>query len=220
MRFFLSVIGVAAICYGGFPSQAVPLLLNGAAATVGNKTITLQAADFYRAVQRFREGIPNPTAPESLEDRKKTVQKAALEEMVFMEMKSFRYGKSERVEAEKIIRTRKAADKTGGLKKILSQYQKNESDVVAALAKSLEVEKFLQTKIDTLTPVITDAEIERFYRQNGARYPGGDLESNRAQIARELKVEKMQKALEEWVQSLREKYKFVNHLSLLVDKKG
>jgi len=187
-------------------------LTNGAAASVGTRVITVRDAAFYRALQKFREGGNNPFVKESGEELKKTVQKVALEEMVYLEMKSFRYGSSERAEAEKLLRQKKALDKAGSFKRILREFGKSENQAIDSLARSLEIEKFLQKKIETLTPVITDAEVERYYRQNPGRYPVGDMESNRAQIIRDLKFERMQKSLEDWVQSLREKYKFVNHL--------
>lgn len=220
LPWLLSPIIVLVPFLWGEAVRAAPSLVNGVAATLGNKVVTLQAADFHRAVQLYREGNPAPLSSQSLEERKKTVQKAALEEMVFLEMKSFRYGASQKAEAERILKMRRANDKANVFKKIQSQFGKSEADIVNALARSLEVEKFLQTKIETLTPVITDAEVERYYRQNASRYPGGDLESNRAQITRELKFDKMQRALEEWVQSLREKYRFVNLLNNLSEKKG
>jgi len=185
-------------------------LVNGVVASVGTKPITLRDVEFYRSVQRFKEGSGSLFAKESAEDRKKTIQRIALEEMVGQEMKSFRFSAEGKSEAEKIVRARRAADKSGSWKRLLSEYGKSEEAVIASLTRSLEVDKFLQTKIETLTPVITDSEVERFYRQNPGRYPGGDLESNRGQIVRDLKFERMQKALEEWVQNLREKYKFVN----------
>ena len=193
------------------PGVAATELLNGAAASVGSKVITVRDAQFYRALQRYREGGSNIFARESGEDLKKTVQKVALEEMVFLEMKSFRYGSSARGEAEKMLRQRRQSDKTNTWSKLLREFNKSESFVIESLSRSLEIEKFLQKKIETLTPVITDAEAERYYRQNASRYPG-DLETNRAQVVRDLKFERMQKSLEDWVQALREKYKFVNHL--------
>lgn len=193
------------------PAGAAPELLNGAAASLGSKVITVRDAQFYRALQKYRDGGTNLFARESGEDLKKTVQKVALEEMVFLEMKSFRYGSSARAEAEKLLRSRRQGDKANQWSRLLREYNKSENSVVEALSRSLEIEKFLQKKIETLTPVITDAEAERYYRQNSSRYPGA-LETNRAQVVRDLKFERMQKSLEDWVQSLREKYHFVNHL--------
>lgn len=200
------------LALSGGPLSAAVELINGAAASVGGKVITVRDAQFYRALQRYREGAGNLFSKESAEELKKTVQKVALEEMVSLEMKSFRYGESARPEADKLLRSRRANDKGGQWKRMLSTYGKTETAAVDSLARTLEIEKFLQKKIETLTPVITDAEVERHYRQNPGRYNVGDLETNRAQIIRDLKFERMQKALEDWVQTLREKYRFVNHL--------
>lgn len=200
-------------------AHAMPTLLNGVAATVGSKAITLRDGEFYRALQRLRDGAGSLLGRETLDEQKATIQKVALEEMVQQEMKSFRYSANGRAEAEKIVKAKKGTEKGNQIQKLLSEFKKSESALIAALARSIETEKFLQMKIETLTPVITDAEVERYYRQYPSKYSVGDLESNRGQIVKDLKFEKMQSALEEWVQSLKEKYKFVSFLGAGSEKR-
>jgi len=185
-----------------------PALLNGTAATVGSRLVTIQDARFYRALQRFREGEGEVFKVEQGEELRRTVQKLVLDEMVFAEMKSFSFEAGNRNEAERMLHAERNKSKArdGIWKEILSRFGKTEAVAVDRLYKSLQVDRFLQKKVETLTPIVTEAEAERYFQQNQNRFIGNTFERLKPSIILLLKKERMQKGLEEWVKFLKEKY--------------
>lgn len=190
-----------------------PLLVDGTAASVGKNMVTVQDAYFYRAVQRFRDGEGDPLELEEGEALRRTVQKLVFEDMVQSEMASFKFDGGSRAEAEKIVRARKLKAKPQVWHELTTRFGRGEGAVVDCILRSLQVERFIQKKVETLTPIITQAEVERYYTSNKARFQGSDFESLKPKIILLLKKERMQKGLEEWVRFLRDKYGVTNHLA-------
>jgi hypothetical protein len=191
-----------------------PVLVDGTAATVGKVLITVQDAYFFRAVQRFKDNEGTDLfRKEEGDELRRTVQKMIFEQMVYSEMQSFQFEGGGRGEAEKIVHGRRALVKSSLWQRLLSEFGKNESAVIESIARSLKVEKFIQKKVETLTPIITQAEVDRYYNQNKARFEGGDYEALKPKIVLLLKKERMQKGLEEWVRFLRDKYGVTNYLA-------
>lgn len=191
---------------------AKPTLLNGTAASVGKTLITVQDVYFYRSLQRFREGESPAVLQETGDALKKAIQKVAFEEMVFQEMKSFEVENTPKIEAEKIVSQKKGKGKSKDWQEVLSRFHVTETQAVERLNRTLSVEKFLQRKVDTLTPIVTDSEIEKYYQQNQARFKGSSLEQLKPNIQVLLKKQRVQKGLEEWVRFLKEKYNLVTLL--------
>lgn len=189
-----------------------PVLLNGTAASVGKTLITVQDVYFYRSLQRFREGESPALLIETGEALKKTVQKVAFEEMVHQEMKSFEFEPVPKTEAEKLVSQKKSQGKTADWQAILNHFQVTEGGAMERLNKTLSVEKFLQKKVDTLTPIVTASEIEKYYQQNQNRFKGSSLEQLKPNIQVLLKKQRVQKGLEEWIRFLKEKYNLVTLL--------
>lgn len=213
MRVNISLFLFALLLLGGTGAYGAPVLLDGTAATVGKVLLTVQDAHFYRALLKFKDGEANPLKPEAGEDLKKTVQKMVFEEMVYAEMKSLQFEAGPRSEAEKMLGTEKAKKGKDVIwREILRYFGKSESVAVDRLWKSLQVERFIQKKIETLTPIITDGEAERYYRQNQARFQGSRYEALKPNIVLLLKKQRMQNGLEEWVKFLKDKYSVTNLL--------
>jgi hypothetical protein len=206
-------VTIAVITTGSCVLSAEPsrILVDGTAAVVGKSLITVQDAYFYRALQRYREGTNELFERETGDVLKRTVQKMALEEMVFTEMKSFKLQGEVHSEAEEVVRLRKAKDK-GAWEELLRRYGRSDLSAIERLSKSLSVEHFLERKVETLTPVITEAEAETYFRQNQPRFQGSVFESLKPSIVRILRKERMEKALEDWVHFLRDKYGLTNFL--------
>jgi hypothetical protein len=181
------------------------VMIDGTGASVGKKLITVQDGYFYRSLQRFHEGAPSTNTLEQGEELKRTIQRMAFEDMVSSEMKSFEFEGDQKEAVDKAFDTSKAKTREA-LARWLVRYGKSEREAREQLLKTLNVEKFLQKKVETLTPIITDAEVEKYYKQNQTRFQGTDLESLRGNILVLLKKERMQKGLEEWVRFLKEKY--------------
>lgn len=212
LLFYLS-LGLLWLLSAG-PSFGAGAVINGTAATVGKELVTVQDARFYRALQRFREGEAAPLKPEEGEDFRRTVQKIVLEEMVFAEMKNLSTDVGSKTEAEKLIRAQrsKGRDKESLWKEILKRFGKTEAMAVERLYRSLQVERFIQKKVETLTPIVTEAEAERYFKQNQSRFYGSSYDRLKPNIILLLKKERMQKGLEEWVRFLKEKYGVTNLL--------
>lgn len=186
-------------------------LLDGTVAAVGKTIITVREARLYRAIQRFKDREKDTLGEERLEDLKKTAQKIALEEMLRAESKAVQLKSEERSEAERLLL--QARQSLGGSlwKMLLARFDVTEQDVVVRLSRSLEAERFLQKKIETLTPIITDAEVESRFKKDPTM-KDKKLETVKSELVLQLKKEQMQKGLEDWIRSLKEKYGFVSYL--------
>ena len=186
-------------------------ILNGTAATVGKTLLSVHDAYLYRSLLRFKEKESPALNIESGDALKKTVQKLIFEEMIFNEVKNFQFDGVPKVEATKLVQTnRKKHEKDW--KALQSYFQVSEKDLTERLHRMMQVERFLQKKVDTLTPVITDSEIQAYYKQNEARFKGNNFEDLKPNLVLLLKKQKMQKGLEEWIKFLKEKYNVVNQM--------
>ena len=187
------------------------VLLNGSAATVGTKIITVDDAYFYRGLMNWLEDRP----VESVEDKttlKKTVQKMIFEEMVYAELKSIDFPKGDVTQIAQLVEShRKKSPKA--FRDLLNRHGRTKSEAIERLYQSQQVERFLQKKVETLTPIITSKEIEQYFDDNKKRFKTDDLQSLKPSIEVLLKKERMRKGLEEWIRFLRDKYGVNNHLA-------
>lgn len=208
------VLGILTLSGRVPAAPAKTSVLNGTAAAVGKTLITIQDARFFRSLQRFRDGEGDIFRNEEGDDFRRTVQKVVLEEMVFSELKSFQFDSASRADAEKALRDRRAKskEKENQWKELLRVYGKTEAAVIDRTHKSMQVEEFIQKKVETLTPIVTDAEAERYYQQNQTRFFGNTYDRLKPNIILLLKKERMQKGLEEWVKFLKDKYGVTNLL--------
>jgi len=204
---------VAASASRSHGPSATTYLVNGVAATVGKTLITVGDAYFYRALQRFREGSGDTLRVPEGEELKRTIRKIIFEEMVLGEMKSLHI--EERATGSEIS----AALKRDGSrarerqwKALLAHFGKSESAALEVIGRGLTIDKFMQRKIETLTPIITQADVDRYIKQNEARFHGSDPQVLRSNIVLLLKKEHTQRGLEEWLRFLRDKYGVTNYL--------
>ncbi|MBI4403305.1 MAG: hypothetical protein HY537_04050 [Deltaproteobacteria bacterium] len=189
-----------------------PTLIDGTAAVVGKTLITVEDARFYRALHRYKEGLADALNVELVDELKRTVQKMIFEELVFEEMKNLRIEGGGKAEVEKALGAAKEKGRKEKWREILARFGKTEAEGVNRLVKSWQVEKFIQKKVETLTPIITEAEIEKYYRQNQSRFKGEDYLSLKQGIVLLLKRQRVEKGLEEWIRFLKEKYAVRNLL--------
>ena len=195
------------------------MLLNGIAAEVlatGLK-ISVRDAYFYRALQRFREGKSNLFEREKGSSLKNTVQKMLLEEMVYGEMKTLQYtGGSRAIAKTAIDKQRKDATGKKDWSKLLARFSRTEKRAVDRLWKSMEVDGFIQKKVDTMRPIVTDADVKRYIEQRSTKKNKAanekELEGLKGRIRRILRKERMRQELEEWIVYLKKKYRVVNYL--------
>ncbi len=196
------------------PASTDRKLANGMAAKVAGQVITVRDARFFLALQRFRDGKPDPMAPEGPGELRGAVQRLLLEEMVHAELRSLKFEGGPRSDAEKALGRKKG----GGAKlwtSLLKTYGKSEATAIDLVWRSLQVEKFIQRRVDTMTPIVTAAEVDRYLRQKAStdkRLSDEELAKLRPGAAQELKKELMRKELEEWIVLLKRKYQVTNYL--------
>lgn len=179
-------------------------LVDGAAAVVNKKVVTLQDAFIFRALQRVKSGAQPVVVEEEGEDLKKTVQKLVFEEMVLAEMKLLSKENSIQADSPKWFKESKEQKK--GLEVIKKKYGVSESELLQRINRTSSADRFVQLKIETVTPVITEDETQKYFKRNEAQFRGRSYENIKPNIVIMLKKQSVQKSLEEWVKSLKEKY--------------
>lgn len=211
MRVLLAALFVCTIAR----AESGSLVLDGTAARVGDVLVTVQQAYAYRAIKGFLDGEADPLVIETGEALRRTVQKYVFEEMVLFEIKSLQFDAGGGADAERALKSQLAKNTTRKevWKRILLRYKLSEAAALKICSRTLQVERFVQKKVETLTPVITQSEVERYYEQNKAKFKQSDLDALRPNILLLLKKEKTQKGLEEWVRGLKNKYQVVNLLA-------
>ncbi len=186
-------------------------VVDGTAAKVGEKLITIREARLYQGVLVFGEGaVPSPKGPTPAE-LNRVVQKIIFEEMVYGEAKQFQIKGNPKKEAEQKVQSfRKKNAKAWN--DLLSTYGGSDSAVEALLSRANIVAQFVDRRVETLTPIITQAEIERYYHQNSGNYEGRTLKELRPTIESILKKQKVEQGMQEWVRFLKKKYEVANLL--------
>ena len=184
---------------------AAPELINSVAAKVGDDLITVQDAYLFRSLQRFRNGEKPPVRKETGNDLKKTIQKVMLERMILFEAKSVNFKDPQPQEASQVLKNQEAKGRGPEWKSILTAFSIKPNQLVAILQSSLFAEKFLRKKVDTLTLLVTEADIDLYIRNYPERVKklSGDV---RKLIAEALKKERTDKGLQDWIDFLTEKY--------------
>ena len=191
-------------CSSGSAQQTRTLLVNGTAAIINKKVVTIQDAFVFRAMQRVKSGQEPIILEEEGDNLKKTVQKIVFEEMVLAEMKSLQKGVNVQNEFSKWFKEGKEQKK--GLQIIKQRYGVGDADLAQIVTRTLTADRFVQMKIETVTPVITEDEAQKYFKRNEAQFRGRSYESLKPNIVVLLKKQAVQKSLEEWVRSLKEKY--------------
>ena len=189
-----------------------PVLFNGTAAIVSKKVLTISDAYIYRAIVRFRDGEASPIKLEQGEELTRTVQKVVLQEIVLKEMQSYKFVGTTRKVVEKWLQEEKEKGREKVWDSLAKTFEKAESEMVDRLWRQWQVEDFIQKKIDTLAPIVTEAEAQKYYKTNEVRFRGTSFETMKPNILTLLKKQETQKGLDEWIKSLKERYVVTNIL--------
>lgn len=215
----IAFLGLWAALASAAPSSPSPApdrkLANGMAAKVAGQVITVRDARFFLALTRFRDGKPDPMAPEAPGELRSAVQRLLLEEMVYAELRSLKFEGGPRSDAEKALGRKRGGAGAKLWSSLLKTYGKSEATAVDLVWRSLQVEKFIQRRVDTMTPIVTAAEVDQYMRQKAAtdkRLSDEELAKLRPGAAQDLKKELMRKELEEWIVLLKRKYQVTNYL--------
>lgn len=186
-------------------------LLNGAAGRVGKNVFTVEDVRFFYNLLRWKDGsstsIQNPPDREALYQ---AAQKLVFEEMILAEMRSLKMEGGNRSTAEQQVKELKKKVGESTWNDLLARYKKTETSVLNQIQRALDVEKFLEKKVETLTPEVTPAEAENYYKQNAEKFGGGSFESMKSVVMRTLQKNQMEKGLHEWITSLRDTHGVAN----------
>lgn len=192
------------------------VVVNGIAAEIGGRPITLQDVYLFRGLDKVRTNEGNLLELDTGDALHNSIQKYLLEEMVFGEMKSLNVDGGPKNEAVKVLEGRK---KNPGFRRewerLLAHYGIGEEKAVQMVWRSLQVEKFIEKKVDTLTPLITADMIDRYLDANTPKWNelGEErLRELRQRAERLLRRERMSEQLKEWVLRLKRKYSVVAYL--------
>lgn len=194
--------------------MAAPSLVNGIAATLGKANLTVQDAQVFRSVLRFLDGTKPTVLLEEGAELKQTVQKLVFEEMVYAESQGFEFEGGSDAQANQALQKAKA--RPNGLeewKSILKRFFLTEAEAVAIVKKHFRADRFLQKKVETLTPIVTESEIQRYFRQNATQFSGKKLGQVRGEIVAGVKKDRTEKGLQDWMRYLTDKYQATIHLN-------
>jgi hypothetical protein len=192
------------------------MVVNGIAAEVSGRPITLEEVLIHRGLDKVKSGQSDLLAVEKGEALHAAVQKMLLEEMVFGEMKSLNFDGGPKTEATKVLADRrKVASFRGEWEKFLAHFSLGEEKAVALLWRSIQVDKFIEKKVETLTPLLTSDVVDRHLIANNPGWEGMPEDRRRElrqRAERLLKKERMGQQLQEWVLRLKRKYSVVQYI--------
>lgn len=189
------------------------VLVDGVAATYGGRVITVQDVYLYRALMRLVEGKGDPLELESGERLQKTTQRVLFEALVQAELeeladKGKSFGAPVGILAAMTLPAIRQAGRRAALEQVLKRFGRSEAYAEAMLERHRRVEDYLVRKLETLTPVLTEAELRRFFEKQARK--GTTFEQARPLLERRLKEERRTRGLEEWARYLRDKYQATN----------
>lgn len=192
------------------------VLVNGIAAEVAGKPISLEDVYFHRALDRVKNGESGLLAIEKGDALKNSVQKLVLEEMVYGEMKSLNFDGGPKSDAVRLLQERKKSPQfRTEWEKALGYFRIGDDKAVSLLWKSLQVDKFIERKVETLTPLLTPDVVDRHLVANTPGFqtlPDVKKAELRSRADRLLKKERMGEQLRDWVLRLKRKYSVVQYI--------
>ncbi|NBX75560.1 MAG: hypothetical protein EBQ92_03335 [Proteobacteria bacterium] len=186
-------------------TNGAPQLVNAIAAKVGERLITVQDAYVFRGLQRLRSGERPIVLFETDRNLKVTVQKVMFEEMILAEAKAVDFKELDPKQVAEAVKRLKELSGGADWHRLLRTFSLTDAEMVKRVAQGLLAERFLKKKIESLTPVITDSEIDQ-YTKNYPEKVKKLGEKNRLLISEALKKEKVDKGLQDYIDFLTEKY--------------
>jgi hypothetical protein len=191
--------------------SASKYIVAGTAAAIGKDLILVSDVYFFKALRDFVDGVADADVLYDRNTLRRATQRVLFEEMVQAEMKSLGIIPGQKQDIESRLQKRKSKD-PAGYNSLLNRFGKSHALAVNSLWKSEEVERFLQKKVETFTPIITDTEVKRYFDQSQTRFGSDALESQKENIRTVLQRQRIEKSFEEWIRFLKEKYGAVNYL--------
>jgi len=187
-------------------------LINGVGAKVADRLLTIQDAQFYHLLLQFNEGHLQKIYRDSDEHLRKAIQKWMFNTMVAKEIESLKISDDKTFQNE-IKDLQAKARKHPLWTKLLKEFSHSESEAMALLTQAVRADRYVERKIATLALMPSEDEMQRYWTEKQGKNPTGNYQEYRPKILLELKKQKMEKALEEWVVVLRERFNAVQYWS-------
>jgi len=186
-------------------SLGAPKLLNALAAKVGNQVVSVQDAYIFRSFQRLRTGQKPFVMAEEGNALQETIKKVILQKMILLEAQAVEFKDPSPQEASQLIRNWKQKGYGDEWGKLLLYFSLTETEAQTGLQQELYAEKFLKRKIEALTQLVTEADIDAYIKAYPAKIKklSGDT---RRLVADALRKEKTDKGLQDWIDFLMDKY--------------
>lgn len=202
LRVFICVVG---FLIGPVSNAKSSHLLNALAGRVGKENLTIQDAYIFRALQRFRTGEKPFVFFEKDQALKRTIEKLMFEKMLLAEVKAVEFKDPDPTKAKEFVRQVEASGKSRELASIANEFDLTEEELTQILQQHFLAEAFLQKKLITLTPVITSSEVDAYLLKHPEKVKklSGD---KRSVVSEVIKQERMNKALQDYIDFLTEKY--------------
>jgi hypothetical protein len=201
---------------GAGRSEVSAIVINGVAAEVAGKPITLEEVYLHRGLSRVKNNELGLLDLEKGEALKNSVQKRVLEQMVTGEMTSLNFDGGPRREAAGLLADRK---KKAGFRtewdKFLNYFRLTEDKAVVLLWRSMQVDRFIEKKVETLSPLLTPDVVDNHLATSNPEWmslPEPKREELRTRTERLLRKERMSEQLKEWVMRLKRKYSVVQYI--------
>lgn len=181
-----------------FPGKANWELVNAVAANIAGKPFTVQDTYVYRALERSLSEKKPLVLIEKGEVLKKTVRKAVLQRLLVKEAKeaSFKPPNS------------KKPVKKSDLKEIMRVLGGSETALREKMAEIQMSDEFFKMKVLSLTPIITDTDVQEYSQTHSIRLKKAGL-SDQTEIRKLLQRERREKAVQEYINFLTTKYEVV-----------
>ncbi|MFM8269236.1 MAG: hypothetical protein ACKN9V_03525 [Pseudomonadota bacterium] len=184
---------------------SAPVFVNAVAGKVGEQLITVQEAYFFRGIQRLRTGERPTILLETDKNLKSTVQKLMFEHMIAEEAKISEFKDPDPKQTSEQVKKITDQAQSGEWKRLLNTFSVTEAEGLKRITRGILAEKFLKKKIESLTPIVTDAEIEEYIRNYPEKVKRlGD--KKQSLIAEALKKDRIDKGLQDYIDFLSEKY--------------
>lgn len=192
------------------------VLLNGIAAEISGKPTTVEEVYLHHALERVRQGQLPLLNLDSADVVHAWVQKFILDRIVLDEMKSLDFESTPKSDAAQILAERKK-NKPFKIEwdKLLNYFKMTEDKALNLLWRNQQAEKFLEKKVETLTPLITQEELTQYLNTHN---PGWEKQSDdekrelRTRTERLLKKDHAELQIRDWIVRLKRKYSVVQYL--------
>lgn len=182
---------------------------------VKDHVVTSREVQIYYVAEKilYGGGKQNLTLPEvETPAFGKEITGALMEWVVFLEAEALSTAQVTPAELTSAFDKVRDAMRT---KKELSRLQASDREIKAAVERKHKAKKFIQLKAETSVIPVTDAEVEKYFNDNKARFGNLPLAQFKDNIRAFLTRQQVDKRLKDWFEVLQAKYQVRHFLAEL-----